>query len=202
MKIFAGAVVGSFCAVVCFLIVATFFVGDPFGDWFLSAHAIFSAEKQAELTEADNLNIYKLLSRGLVISSDGIIESITSLYGNMIQTLIGMLAMVTLLAFFAVRWTSVQATHDFVEQKANSYFASGDFETLVRNKTADAVDLVGVDWNGPESVRSEIDAMASTIAELNEKVQKMEEFISANASAEEPEDTPPPPIKRRPARRK
>lgn len=201
MKSVVASFLGGLFGVGLFLIAATYFFGDPFGDWFTSAHAILSAEKQAELTEADNINLYNLLSRGLVISSDGIIENITSLYGNMIQTLIGMLGVATVFAFLAVRWTSVQATQEFVEQKANSYFGSGEFKALVATKTSDALDLMEPDMMDSDPAQNQIKAMSLTIEELTDRIEKLEGFIRSTASAEEPSDEPKP-QPRRSTRRK
>lgn len=188
MKSFVASFLGGLCGAGLFLVAATYFFGDPFGDWFTSAHAIFSADKQAELSEADNINIYRLLSRGLVISSDGIIENITSLYGNMIQILVGMLALATVMAFFAVRWTSIQTTQDFVEQKANSYFGSDEFRALVGTKSADAIDLMEPELSEKEPPHLQIASMSSRIEELTERIGILEGFIRTTASAEEPTD--------------
>ncbi|TBZ09429.1 hypothetical protein [Rhizobium leguminosarum] len=124
---FLGGLVGAFL----FLVFASYFFGHPFGDWFMSAHGIFSADKQKDLSEQDNIEIYRLLSRGLIVSSDGIISNITNLYGNMIQVLIGLLAAATVLGFFAVRWQSVQSAQEYVDGKTNAFFESKAFRDLV-----------------------------------------------------------------------
>lgn len=184
MKNIVASFLGGFFAVGVFLITATYFFGDPFGDWFMSAHGIFTAQREIEITEQENLHIYQLMTRGLVISADGIIENITSLYGNMIQALIGVLALATVLAFVAVRWQSIQAAEEYIETKSSTYFSSREFQTLVSGRVADYVDTLDPATNPQMGT---VDP-GMEISELRNRILVLEQFIQRSSSAEEPEE--------------
>lgn len=187
MKVFWALFLGGFVGTIVFLIVATLLIGDPFGDWFLSAHGILVADKQKEITEADNLAIYRLLSRGLIISSDSIISNMTDLYGNMIQVLIGVLAVATIFAFFAVRWQSIQAAEEFVDHKTKDHFASTEFRSMVKTAVEQYVDTLDPATN-PQVNRSASTATMEEVDQIKDELKVLVARLSTSASAEEPED--------------
>ena len=158
----------------------------------MSAHGIFSADKQKELTEQDNIEIYRLLSRGLIVSSDGIISNLTDLYGNMIQVLIGMLAAATVLAFFAVRWQSVQSAQEYVDGKTNAFFESKAFKDLVIEKSQQYIDQLDPATN--PQIRTE--AISDDLLDIRARIEAVELYIRNNASPEERGDPEIPRVKR------
>ncbi len=173
---------------IIFLVVATLFIGDPFGDWFMSAHGIVVADKQKSITEAENVEIYRLLSRGLVVSSDSIISNMTDLYGNMIQVLIGVLAVATVFAFFAVRWQSIQAAEDFVDSKTKAHFNSHEFKALMKVTATDYIDSLDPQTN-PQVSRGPLSAdFDDALVDIRLRMDVMEGRLRSLASAEEGEE--------------
>ncbi|MBY5619956.1 hypothetical protein [Rhizobium leguminosarum] len=150
----------------------------------MSAHGIFSADKQKDLSEQDNIEIYRLLSRGLIVSSDGIISNITNLYGNMIQVLIGLLAAATVLGFFAVRWQSVQSAQEYVDGKTNAFFESKAFRDLVVEKSQQYIDQLDPATN--PQVRAE--AVSEDLLDIRARIEAIEFYIRNAASPEEPSE--------------
>lgn len=178
---FLGGLVGAFM----FLVAATFFLGDPFGDWFLSAHGMLGADELKELNSEDRVEIYKLLNRGLVVTTDGVLSSMADLYGNMIQVLIGGFAVVTALGFFAVRWQSVQAAQDFMDEKSKAHFSSPEFQSTVRTNVVNYVDSLDPNMN-PNVFGMSNDDLAARVSELSIELELVKAAISGLASAEEP----------------
>ncbi|CAN7203383.1 hypothetical protein LJR030_000535 [Rhizobium sp. LjRoot30] len=188
LKNMAACFLGGFFGSFLFLIFAVYFFGDPFHDWFSSAYGIFSADKQQQLTTLDRVKIYDLLTRGLIVPSDGIISNLTDLYGNMIQALIGVLALATVLAAFAVRWQSIQSAQEFVDQKADAHFASEEFKGRIRTAVQDYVDTLDPNTNPQVASASGSWVVLQEIANLRDRLSTIERNLRRSASPEEAED--------------
>lgn len=177
---FFGGLAGAFL----FLIFSVYFFGHPFSDWFMSVHGMIFPPKKVELTTKQVLDLYNLMQKGAVITPDGLISTISTLYGNVIQVLIGVLAGATLLAFFAVRWQSVQAAQDYVDKKVDEQFKSIDFANKLNAQVQNYIDMLDPSTN-PQVRKFDADVQ---LAYLKERIDKIEQQISSSASPEEPDD--------------
>jgi hypothetical protein len=178
---FLGAIVGT----ILFLTFATYFAGSPFGDWFTSAHGLLVSEKRQSLTEQQNIEIYRMLSQGIIVSTDGVLDKVTSMYGNVIQVLVGALALATLFSFISARWLSTQAAQEFVETKFEKYLESSDFQGTLTDKVFDYLDLHGTPEAFTPGNDGDIDEQKGLIEELRRRIMAIEEHISQASSDEE-----------------
>ncbi len=186
VKNLISAFLGGLFGTVAFLVFCTYWIGQPFGDWFMSAHGIIGSNELAKATTEDRVELYKLLNRGLIITSDGVLSQMAALYGNLIQVLIGAFALITVLGFFAVRWQSIQAAEDYVDKRTKEYFSSSEFGTLVSAEVQAYVDQLDPDTN-PNIFSPRMTALRNEVADLQNQVQILQSVISRNASSEEDE---------------
>lgn len=184
MKNFIASFVGGLVGAFLFLVFATYFFGHPFSDWFMSAHGILFAAKERELSYKETLELYRLMQQGLVVTPDSLISTISSLYGNVIQVLIGVLAGATLLAFFAVRWQSVQAAQEYVDKKVDDHFGSAEFVNKLNGHIEYHIDTLDPATNPQLRVTSTV----ASVEELHERIDRLEMLISQAASPEETEE--------------
>ncbi|MDR6190357.1 H2-forming N5,N10-methylenetetrahydromethanopterin dehydrogenase-like enzyme [Agrobacterium pusense] len=183
IAMFLGGLVGM----VAFLVFSTYWLGHPFGDWFMSAHGAIGAKELAEASIADRVELYKLLSRGLIVTTDGVLSQMADLYGNLIQVLIGAFAVITVFGFFGVRWQSIQAAEDYVDKRCEAYFHSDEFRGLVRTEVEDHVDSLYGETN-QNIFRSDNSALWQEILDLQNGLRILEQAISRTASSEEVAD--------------
>ncbi len=169
---------------IAFLVFCTYWLGHPFGDWFMSAHGALGAKELAEASIADRVELYKLLSRGLIVTTDGVLSQMADLYGNLIQVLIGAFAVITVFGFFGVRWQSIQAAEDYVDNRCEAYFSSDEFTGLVRSMVEDRVDSLYGEAN-QNIFRSDNSALWQEIYDLQNGLRILEQAISQAASSEE-----------------
>lgn len=184
MKNFASTFLGGLTGTVIFLVFCTYWLGQPFGDWFMSAHGIIGAKELAEATTDDRVELYKLLNRGLIITSDGVLSQMAALYGNLIQVLIGAFALITVLGFLAVRWQSIQAAEDYVDKRCKEYFHSEEFAASVRSNVQLYVDQLDPETN-PNIFTPGLAALRNEVSDLRSELHILQQVISRNASSEE-----------------
>lgn len=172
--IVTGTAIGTFL----FFVTASYFLGDPFGDWLLSAHGIVIKSQAGTPTEAELVQIERFLQKGLIVTPEGVIGSITTLYGNLIQVLIGILAIFGITSFLAVRWKSIQATEEFVDGKIEKKFSSHEFQKLLDESTTNAVDLYS----------TENDEITREVHRLRSEMDELTTHLSKSAPEDEPEE--------------
>jgi hypothetical protein len=110
----------------------------------------------------------------------------------MIQVLIGMLAAATVLAFFAVRWQSVQSAQEYVDGKTNAFFESKAFKDLVVEKSQQYIDQLDPATN--PQIRTE--AISDDLLDIRARIEAVELYIRNNASPEERSEPEIPRVKR------
>lgn len=169
---------GTAAGVFLFLVGAVLFVGDPLGDWFMSAHAILVGEKQKELSVAGKAMLYYLSSSGVVISTDELMSQITTFYGNLIQTLVEIFFVFGFISFFILRWQSRQIMEDAVAAAVQSglsnYTGSLHFDGVVTAKVQ----------NVASTELEDLEGRISVIGVLDERVSVLEESISSSDDAD------------------
>lgn len=171
-KTYFSLTLGAAAGVVIFLALVTFLVGDPLSDWFSSAHGVFVAEKEKELSFEQKLQLYELVRSGVIVTADGLLSHITSLYGNIIQALIGLFVIFGVLSFFGLRWHSKQlmeeAVTNSVANTVSNYTSSLVFDGLLTVKVQHIA----------STEIEDLETRISVVGELDERVSILEGLIS------------------------
>ncbi|MGC4026342.1 MAG: hypothetical protein QM744_15050 [Mesorhizobium sp.] len=163
---------GSALGTLIFLVLVIFVVGDPLTDWLRSSLGIvFSAEPRATDPLAREAAI-ALMERGLITTPDSLISTISNLYGNMIQILVGAFALLAILSFFAICWQSIQQAEAFLEEKIEKSLNSTDFNKRLNDITIETFDTY----------------YGTNIGSIDQRLSILEDHIAKAASDQEPEE--------------
>ncbi len=167
-----ACIVGSAIGTFLFFLAGTLFLGDPAGDWFMSAHAVFVSEKAKDLTFEQEFQLQNFVRNGIVITTDGLLSQITDFYGSIIQTLIGMFFVFGLISFFLLRWHSKREIENTISIAVEDAFGK-------YTKTIDYDNLLNIKIQSLLSVELEnLDERITIVGLLDERVSGLEDFIS------------------------
>lgn len=174
LSILLGAAIGVFA----FLVAIVVFIGDPAGDWFMSAHAVLVTEKLKDLSLDDQGRLYHYMTEGIVIPTDGLISQIANFYGNIIQVLIGLFFVFGFVSFLVLKWHSKQfmeeAVGNAVELALRGHTNSISFDNMITLKVQNVAS-------------TEIEGLEQSIAaigDFEDRLSIVEEFISSEDHSE------------------
>jgi hypothetical protein len=201
-KLYLSILLGAAVGVFAFLIAAVLVLGDPAGDWFISAHAVLVGEKQRDLSLDDQARLYHYMIEGVIVPTDGLISQIANFYGSIIQVLIGLFFVFGLVSFFVLRWHSKQfldeAVGNAVETALKNHTNSINFDNMITLKVQN---VASTEIEGLEQ-------SISAVGDFDDRLSVVEDFISNSDHSEEslPEIAEANPIaktvtKRRPPRK-
>jgi hypothetical protein len=175
---FAAVATGSALGTCLFIAVVIFTTGDPLKDWLESSLGILLHRQPDSIDPITKQVAIAMVERGVVVTPDALIGSITNLYGNMIQVLVGVFSLFAILSFFAIRWQSIQQAEAFVETKVDKSLLSDEFTRRLTDLTINTFDTYSV--NIQESLEN--------YSKISERLTVLEMTIAENASEEEPEE--------------
>lgn len=137
--IFIGASTGSFL----FLICASLWAGSPIQDLVVSAHGRIVDHPDHKLTPEQVKDLMVLIEHHAVLPADVIIEKVVEFYTTLINLLIGLLAILGIIAYMYIRTTSSEQ----VSAQTDSFLNSDNFKNLV-------ITAVGRDFNSAIEIAS------------------------------------------------
>lgn len=175
---FCAAITGYALGTVIFLSIVVFILGSPLKDWLGSTLGLFIERNPNNLDTATWDAALDMMRQGIITTPDSLMSNVVSLYGNMIQILVGVFALFGILSFFSIRWQSIQQAESFIEEKLTKTFTSEEFNKRLSDITSRAVDVQF----------EPLDERLNYLSDLDERLARLEVEIARNAPEDEPTD--------------
>jgi hypothetical protein len=174
--------VAVFSATLCFLVAAALAAGSPIGETILSAHGILIANTRPSLTSEQHQEIVTLLKNGYLISSDGLISTMSSFYETLVSVLLGSLAVFGVISFLAARSQSKLQIDEVVAERVEHGVAlalgTKQFDEHIRLAVSKALEI-------------EIESIQSELEQLNAFMSQIRMSVENRANRESPEEQNP-----------
>lgn len=192
-----AAVLGVALGTFAFLFLTALFLGDPIRDTVLSAHGILASPGAVSLTPDEKHALVDMLGRGQVITSDGLISSLSSYYESVIEILVGVLAAVSVLAFMYIKSISTEkaeeAADHAVSKAVDRHFASQQFHKETADRIGDVLrpvkdsqtEFLSETGKAIEDLSERIEYIAPLIAKFDERITVIEDALASSDSEEE-----------------
>jgi len=177
--VFCGAMAGSFL----FLFLTAFFLGDPIKDMILSAHGILVEAAGSKISADETAMLNKMLAEGQILPANSILTTTITYYQSVITTLVALLGILSVVAYFYIKSVSARDAVDMAENAARKYFESTDFriradEVLQTNWQ----ELTQYDWGDTKQIVSDYEKATAKIEAIDSRMMSIEENLAEKGS--------------------
>ncbi|AHF02391.1 hypothetical protein THIAE_09630 [Thiomicrospira aerophila AL3] len=167
---YISIILAVFLGVLFATLVLTKFNIDPVS-WLLNTVKGVFYKQNSPLTIEEQEALSLLIKNGRILPSDGIITQVTSFYSTIITFLLGLIALISGMAFVYIKAQSYEKMEIMTEKKVEEYFKTAELtdklDILVKSKTEDIRQNLKLDLDDFSDWKDNIENRLNTVEERN-----------------------------------